>query len=227
LKKVLLVVATALGIIVLSLGLLVVARIISSLFNDGWLLLPEAFERCELLIMGLDIIVTALFSYLVYKVNRKLTDISEKDQTSKIKESAYQIYYCLTYNIVSLIRQRKYREILKSKLLEEKGEKHNLEETEINYAVSFKIREDYINHIANLSKRLPDELMHELYDIFFELSFIASVKSDNKSNVENLFGKFLFDQDIEAITEENYKSYYKPKLSLIINEISEIVNMPV
>lgn len=160
-----------------------------------------AYQDGDLILSFINLIVTAILSYLVYKVNFKLTEISVKEHSSKIKESSYQIFYCLNYNITSILEQIKQRVTI--------------------YNIRFQMKGDYINYIANLSNRLPDELIRELYDIFFDLAQVATEK--NEDSVKRLFNRLF--SSLENITKENYHEKFSLKFSLIYSEISEIINI--
>lgn len=188
---------------VVSLLLLVINLFLESSANNS------AYLKGEFFLMCLDLIVTSILSYLLYKVNLKLTTMSVKKQSLKVKEAAYQIKYCLAYNLKVLIQQAK--------------QQHP------KYDISFKMETDYINHIANLSHDLPDDLIHELYDIFFDLSFISSSKSLTQSanivsDTVSVLLKRIY-KNYELYLDEN-KLEFTPKFSLIDNSISTIINLP-
>lgn len=177
-----------------------------------------SYQNSELILLATNLIITSVLSYFLYKVNHKLTDVTVKQHDSKIKEASYQIFYCLNYNIGSLLKQIKH------------GEPINID---------FKMHGDYIKYTANLSSRLPDELIHELYEIFFDLAYISSDNEENKKeNVLKLFKK-IFVEDVivyvnknnerasllESVSLQGYHDNFNTKFSLIYNEISEIINI--
>lgn len=218
-KKAITLIAIILSIFFGSLILVVLINYVADMINSKSFFASSSNNDFGMLFLTcISIIITSLLSYLIYKVNSRLSELTRKDHDSKIKESAYQIYYSLAFNIKSLIKQR------------EDGTDH--------YSIRFEMKGDYINHIANLSQRLPDELIHDLYDIFIEFAYISDsqnsqnteksnkkseIEKKNNRNVEKLFDMIFLKE--KKITEDNYATCFNPRFSLIYNEIFEIISV--